>query len=177
MLDAMFVTNIFADKMQAVAFFLIAAMTHDDAEHAQSHKSAEHHHGGLHREIPVNQQGVDRKHDQNGEVFVEVLHGDRAAGAHQHVTAVLQQGVHRNHEEAGENADGDHDSAGPDHSIADFKAEDFNDAGNETLIVEACAPTTSPMATPIGRTTSDFLSGMKAAAPTAPRAIPIDTTA
>lgn len=47
MLDAMFVTNILADKMQTVAFFLIAAMTQDDAEHAQGYEGAEHDHGGL----------------------------------------------------------------------------------------------------------------------------------
>lgn len=47
MLDAMFVTNILADKMQTVAFFLIAAMTEDDAEHTQGYESAEHDHGGL----------------------------------------------------------------------------------------------------------------------------------
>ena len=47
MLDAMFVTNILADKMQTVAFFLIAAMTQDDAEHTQGYEGAEHDHGGL----------------------------------------------------------------------------------------------------------------------------------
>ena len=47
MFDAMFVTNILADKMQTVAFFLIAAMPQDDAEHAQGYEGAEHDHGGL----------------------------------------------------------------------------------------------------------------------------------
>ncbi len=92
----------------------------------------------------MNQQGVHGEHHKDGEVFIEVLHGDRAAGAHEHVATVLQQCVHRNHEEAGENADGDHDAAGTDHSVADFKAEDFNDAGNEILIVEACAAHDEP---------------------------------
>jgi Fe-S-cluster-containing hydrogenase component 2 len=38
-------------------------------------------------------------------LLVEVLHGDRVAGAHQHVAAVLQQGIHRHHEEPGAGAD------------------------------------------------------------------------
>lgn len=45
--DAMFVTNVFADKMQTVAFFLVAVMTQDDAEHTQGYEGAEHDHGGL----------------------------------------------------------------------------------------------------------------------------------
>lgn len=47
MFDAMFVTNVFADKMQTVALFLVAAMTQDDAEHTQGYEGAEHDHGGL----------------------------------------------------------------------------------------------------------------------------------
>ena len=47
MVDAMFVTNVFADKMQTVALFLVAAMTQDDAEHTQGYEGAEHDHGGL----------------------------------------------------------------------------------------------------------------------------------
>ena len=41
------VANFFADEVQAVAFFLIAAMTQDDAEHTQGYEGAEHDHGGL----------------------------------------------------------------------------------------------------------------------------------
>ena len=39
MFDAMFVTNVFADKMQTVALFLVAAMTQDDAEHTDDRAS------------------------------------------------------------------------------------------------------------------------------------------
>ena len=45
-------------------------------------------------------------------LLVEVLHRDRAAGAHQVVAAVLQQRVHRHHEEAADRAQHDQERRG-----------------------------------------------------------------
>jgi hypothetical protein len=52
-------------------------------------------------------QEVQAGHRQDRQVLVEVLHGDRVAGTHQDVAAVLQQGIHRHDEEAREGADQD----------------------------------------------------------------------
>ena len=49
--------------------------------------------------------------------------------------------------------------------------------GRYSVRKNAAAATTSPIMAPIGRTLSDFLSGMKRAAPIAPSAMPIETTA
>jgi hypothetical protein len=50
-----------------------------------------------------------REHRQDRQVLVEVLHRDRASGAHQVVAAVLQERVHRHHEKAREPADQHHE--------------------------------------------------------------------
>jgi hypothetical protein len=49
-------------------------------------------------------QPVERAQRQDAGLLVEVLHRDRAAGAHQVVAAVLQQRVHRHHQEAAQRA-------------------------------------------------------------------------
>jgi HSP20 family protein len=74
---------------------------------ANGNEHAEHDHHGEHRQAPRQQPCVKARHDENGQVFIEVLYGDRVTGAHQHVAAVLQQGIHRHHEETGAGADQD----------------------------------------------------------------------
>ena len=62
----------------------------------------------LTRHAGADHERVEADHHEDADVLVEVLHGDRVAGAHQHVAAMLQQRVHRHDEEPGAGADRDH---------------------------------------------------------------------
>ena len=78
---------------------LVEAVAQHHQHHRAGDEEAEHHDRVVDREAPADHQRVEADHHQDADVLVEVLHGDRVAGAHQHVAAVLQQRVHRHDEE------------------------------------------------------------------------------
>ena len=67
------------------------------------------------RDTRRDEQRVGGDHDQDRCVLVEVLHRDRAPGAHQVVAAVLEQRVHRHDEEAAQPAEQDQERGGDPH--------------------------------------------------------------
>src|SRR5574343_1215431 len=78
-----------------------------DQVHQAADEQPEQGYHPVDRQVHLDHQVVQPGHDQDRDVLVEVLHGDRVAGAHQDVAAVLEQGVHRHDEEAGQAADDD----------------------------------------------------------------------
>ena len=58
----------------------------------------------------MNQKRIDPKHDENREIFIEVLHCDGFTGTHQNIPTVLQQSIHRDNEKARADSDSNHDA-------------------------------------------------------------------
>ena len=66
----------FADQMGAVEFLLIAHVLHDNERHGDHDEGAEKKHRHRDREVCLDEERIDAEHHENGEVFIEVLHGN-----------------------------------------------------------------------------------------------------
>ncbi len=82
----------------------VAPVPAADQPHHRRHAQAEDGDRGEGRQAELDHAGVERAQRQDAGLLVEVLHRDRAAGAHQVVAAVLQQRVHRHHQVAADRA-------------------------------------------------------------------------
>mgnify|MGYP007123208178 CR=1 FL=1 len=94
-------TGVNADEMQQVAVARIDAVANDDEHHHREHEQAEQYDGRVDRHAGTDHRRVEPELQQDAQILVEVLHGNRAPRAHQHVTAMLQKRVHRHDEETG----------------------------------------------------------------------------
>jgi hypothetical protein len=79
------------------------------------------------RQADLGHAGVEGTEHQDAGLLVEVLHRDRAPGAHQVVAAVLQQRVHRHHQEAAQRAQQDQEGRG-DPDVVDEDHDDHQHA-------------------------------------------------
>ncbi len=68
---------------------LVGLETSFNQIHCAGHKEPECHDDGIDTEICPDHDGVETGHDQNCQVFIEILDSDRVAGAHEDVAAVL----------------------------------------------------------------------------------------
>ena len=98
---------VFTDQMKRVFLGLVVVMLENHRQHRAPDKASEEHHDGDGSQTRLDEQRVESEHYQDGRVFVEVLNGNRASGAHEDMAAVLQQSVHRNNEETGHHAHAD----------------------------------------------------------------------
>ena len=99
-----------ADEVQRIAARLVHPVADQHQHHRAGHEHAEQDDRRIDAETLIrDHQRVEPDHHENADVLVEVLHGDRMSGAHQHVAAMLQQRVHRHDEEARAGADQDHE--------------------------------------------------------------------
>ena len=80
---------VFADQVRGVVFTLIAEVFVNHKQHGNNHKETEGHHGGGSAHAEMNQERINAQHNENGQVFVEVLNSDRFACAHEHIASVL----------------------------------------------------------------------------------------
>src|SRR5207253_8078694 len=100
------------DQMQQIAPRLIVPVSPHHEQHRSADEEAEHHDRGVDRKSGAHHQCVEPDHDEDADVLVEVLHGDRMAGTHQHMAAMLEERIHRHDEEAGAGADRGHQKDG-----------------------------------------------------------------
>ena len=122
------------DEVQTVALLLVGTVLQDDKRHGDHHEDAEDEHRRGHAQVELDEQRVDAEHDENREVLVEVLDGNRAAGAHEDVSAVLQESVHRNDEKAGADSDGNHDHGSDERRPGDREGAELKSAfGSEVF--------------------------------------------
>ena len=125
-----------ADQMRAVEFLLVPQVLHDYKRHRNHHEGAEEEHRHRNRKVGLDEECIDAEHHKNGKVFVEVLHGNRAAGAHEYVASVLQERIHGNHEIARADADGNHACGGNEGRPGEREAEKGKAAGRRPVARE-----------------------------------------
>ena len=96
---------------------LVVSVAFPDEVHGRRHEEAEEGHDDIDRHIHPDHQVIESRHREDGQVLVEVLDGDRVAGAHEDVAAVLEEGVHGHDEEARKPADDDEQRDGDGHVV------------------------------------------------------------
>lgn len=57
--------------------------------HCGGHKEAEGHDNGVNAEVCPDHDSIETGHDQNSQIFIEILNSDRVAGPHQNVATML----------------------------------------------------------------------------------------
>src|SRR5437867_715872 len=96
-----------SDQVQRIAAALVVPVAQHHREHREHDERAEGDDDGVDVRVGLDHRRIDREHQEDRDVLVEILHRDRMACGEENVTAVLQQRIHRHHEEARHRADHD----------------------------------------------------------------------
>ena len=95
----------FADQGNRIELLLIFPMQTHDQQHREGDKQPEQHNHCVDLQFELDQQGIDTEHEENIEVFIEILHRNGMACTHEYMATMLQQRVHWHDKKACQCAD------------------------------------------------------------------------